>query len=161
MDETDPTASSVLRSRESPSPKLSDFGSFLSDSSTLQEGDLTLLVGGFQTVMGTIANDCPTASPKGFYALAAELERGCVLKVVGASDGGEGARSGFRTCVDDRLKTWCVKCTPMCASARVAPSNIVYQWYGYRSTGIDVLNTEICFSNIIWIYVMCEKGTSV
>ena len=26
----------------------------------------------------------------------------------------------------DRPKTWCVKCMPMCASARVAPSNIVY-----------------------------------
>ena len=34
-------------------------------------------------------------------------------------------------------------CTPMCASVRVAPSNIVYLWYGYRSTGISVLNTEI------------------
>ena len=45
----------------------------------------------------------------------------------------------------DRLKTWCEKCTPMCASARVAPSNIVYQWYGYRSTRIDVLTTENCF----------------
>ena len=57
----------------------------------------------------------------------------------------------------DRPKTWCVKCTPMCASARIAPSNIVYQWYGYRSTGIDVLTTEICFSNIIWIYILCER----
>ena len=57
----------------------------------------------------------------------------------------------------DRLKTWCVKCTLMCASARVAPSNIVYQWYGYLSTGIGVLITEICFSNIIWIYVLCER----
>ena len=57
----------------------------------------------------------------------------------------------------DRPKTWCVKCTPMCASARVAPSNIMYQWYRYRSTGIGVLTTEICFSNIIWIYVMCER----
>ena len=36
-------------------------------------------------------------------------------------------------------------CTPMCASARVAPSNIVYLWYAYRSTGISVLNTEIGF----------------
>ena len=43
----------------------------------------------------------------------------------------------------DRPKTRCVKCTPMCASARVAPSNIVYSWYGYRSTGTDVLTTEI------------------
>ena len=39
---------------------------------------------------------------------------------------------GFiRSSISDRLKTWCVKCAPMCASARVAPSNIVYQWYGY------------------------------
>ena len=45
----------------------------------------------------------------------------------------------------DRLKTWCGKYTPMCTSARVAPSNIVYQWYGYRSMGIDVLTTENCF----------------
>ena len=57
----------------------------------------------------------------------------------------------------DRLKTWCEKCTSMCASARVAPSNIVYQWYGYRSTGIDVLTTENCFSNVIWIYVMYKN----
>ena len=28
--------------------------------------------------------------------------------------------------LSDRPKTRCVKCTPMCASARVAPSNIVY-----------------------------------
>ena len=100
MDETAPVASSALRSRESPSPTLFDSGSFLSDSFALREGDLTLLVSGFQTVMGTITNGCPTASPKGFFTLAAELERGYVLKVVGASDGGEGARSGFRTCVD-------------------------------------------------------------
>ena len=43
----------------------------------------------------------------------------------------------------DRPKTRCVKCTPMCASARVAPSNIVYTWYGYRSTGTGVLTTEV------------------
>ena len=36
-------------------------------------------------------------------------------------------------------------CTPMCASVRVALSNIVYLWYGYRSTGISVLNIEIGF----------------
>ena len=63
----------------------------------------------------------------------------------------------IKTIVADRPKAWCVKCTPMFASARVAPSNIVYQWYGYRSTGIGVLNTEICFSKIIWIYVLCER----
>ena len=34
-------------------------------------------------------------------------------------------------------------CMPMCASARVASSNIVYLGYGYRSTRISVLNTEI------------------
>ena len=45
--------------------------------------------------------------------------------------------------LSDRPETWCVKCTPMCASARVALSNIVYQWYGYRSTGTGVLNTKI------------------
>ena len=61
----------------------------------------------------------------------------------------------------DRPKMWCEKCTPMCASARVAPSNIVYLWYGYRSTGIDVLTTENWFSNVIWIYVMYKKDTSV
>ena len=43
----------------------------------------------------------------------------------------------------DRPKTRCVKCTPICASARVAPSNIVYQWYGYRSTRTGVLTTNI------------------
>ena len=43
----------------------------------------------------------------------------------------------------DRPKTRCVKCTPMCASARVAPSNIVYQRYGYRSTGTGVLTTKV------------------
>ena len=43
----------------------------------------------------------------------------------------------------DRPKTRCVKYTPMCASARVAPSNIVYQWYGYRSTGTGVLTTKV------------------
>ena len=43
----------------------------------------------------------------------------------------------------DRPKTRCVKCTPMCASARVAPSNIVYSWYGYRSTGTGVLTTKV------------------
>ena len=36
-------------------------------------------------------------------------------------------------------------CTPMCESACVAPSNIVYLWYRYRSTGISVVNTEIGF----------------
>ena len=43
----------------------------------------------------------------------------------------------------DRPKTRCVKCTPMCASARVAASNIVYQRYGYQSTGTGVLTTKV------------------
>ena len=43
----------------------------------------------------------------------------------------------------DRPKTRCIKCTPMCASARVAPSNIVYSWYKYRSTGTGVLTTKV------------------
>ena len=30
------------------------------------------------------------------------------------------------SCISDRSKTRCVKCVPKCASARVAPSNIVY-----------------------------------
>ena len=34
-------------------------------------------------------------------------------------------------------------CTPMCASACVASSNIVYLEYGYQSKGTSVLNTEI------------------
>ena len=42
----------------------------------------------------------------------------------------------------DRPKTQCVKSTPMCASARVASSNIVYSWYGYRSTWTGVLTTK-------------------
>ena len=37
----------------------------------------------------------------------------------------------------------CKMCTPMCASARVASSNIVYLGYDYRSTGRSALNTEI------------------
>ena len=36
-------------------------------------------------------------------------------------------------------------CTPMCASAHVVSSNIVYLGYGYRSTGISVLNTKFSF----------------
>ena len=43
----------------------------------------------------------------------------------------------------DKPKTRCVKCTPICTSARVAPSNIVYSWYGYRSTGTGVLTTKV------------------
>ena len=37
----------------------------------------------------------------------------------------------------------CKMCTLMCASARVALSNIVYLGYGYRSTGRSASTTEI------------------
>ena len=43
----------------------------------------------------------------------------------------------------DRRKTRCIKYTPICASARVAPSSIVYSWYRYRSTGTGVLTTKV------------------
>ena len=43
----------------------------------------------------------------------------------------------------DRPKTRCVKYVPKYASARVAPSNIVYLKYGYRSTGKGELTTEV------------------
>ena len=40
-------------------------------------------------------------------------------------------------------------CTPMCASASVASSNIVYLWYVYRSTGISVVEYRDWLLNII------------
>ena len=43
----------------------------------------------------------------------------------------------------DRPKTRCVKCVPKCASARVAPSSIVYLSYGYRSIGKGVLIIKV------------------
>ena len=52
-------------------------------------------------------------------------------------------RRGYYLIMIDRPKTRCINCTPMCASARVAPSNIVYSWYGYRSTGTCVLTTKV------------------
>ena len=45
--------------------------------------------------------------------------------------------------LNDRPKTRCVKYVPKCASARIAPSNVVYTWYGYRSKGTGVLTTEV------------------
>ena len=42
-------------------------------------------------------------------------------------------------------------CTSMCASACVTPSNIVYLWYGYRSTGISVVEYRDWLLNIILI----------
>ena len=75
MDETVPAANSTSRSKESPSPPLSE--SFFFNSSAFEERDLTLFVGGFQTVMGMIANGCSTALPEGPLAFAADPERGC------------------------------------------------------------------------------------
>ena len=98
MDETAPATSSALRSKESPSPPVSE--SFLFNSSALGEGGLTLFAGGFQTVMGMTANGCSTALSEGPFAFAADQERGRELKTLGTSTGGNNACSGFRTWVD-------------------------------------------------------------
>ena len=100
MDKTAPAASSVLRSKESPSPPIFDFGSFPFNSSALREGDLTLFVGGFQTVRGMTSNGCPMAPPKGLFTFAADLEWGCELETIGASAGGYRTHSGFRIGAD-------------------------------------------------------------
>ena len=89
MDETAPAASSALKSKESPSPLIFYSGSFPFNSSALREDDLTLFVGGFQTVRGMTANGCSTAPPKRLFAFAADLEWGCELETVGASAGGD------------------------------------------------------------------------
>ena len=73
-------------------------------------------------------------------------------RVINGGTQDQGAQSHQESCevkvytssyVSDRPKTRCVKYVPKCASARVAPSNIVYTWYGYRSTGTGVLTTEV------------------
>ena len=69
MDETAPAASSALRSKESPSPPVSE--PFLFNSSALEEGGLTLYAGGFQTVMDMTFNGCLTALPEELFAFAA------------------------------------------------------------------------------------------
>ena len=62
---------------------------------------------------------------------------------MGQDDGGGGGGAVESCKVLDRPKTRCVKYVPKCASARVAPSNIVYLKYGYRSTGKGELATEV------------------
>ena len=52
-------------------------------------------------MMGMIANGYSTALPEGPFAFAADLERGCELKTLGTSVGGDNACSGFRTGVDE------------------------------------------------------------
>ena len=76
MDETAPTASSALRSKESPSSPIFDSGAFLFNSSARRGGDLTLSVGGVQTVMGTTTNGCSSNPPKRFFCLQSRLRRG-------------------------------------------------------------------------------------
>ena len=100
MDETALPASSALRSKESPSSQIFDSGAFLFNSSALRGGDLTLSVGGFQTVMGITANDCSTAPSKRLFAFVADLEGGCELKTIGASAAGDCAYSSFLAGVD-------------------------------------------------------------
>ena len=51
-------------------------------------------------MMGMTANGCSTALPEGPFAFAADPERGCELKTLGASAGGNNACSSFRTWVD-------------------------------------------------------------
>ena len=99
MDETAPAVNSTSRRKESPSPPLSE--SFFFNSSAFEEGDLTLFVGGFQTVMGMIANGCSTALPEGPLAFAADPERGCKLKTMGTSAAGDSACFGFQTGIEE------------------------------------------------------------
>ena len=94
MDETTPVVNSTSRSKESTSPPLSK--SFFFNSYAFEEGDLTLFIGGFQTVMGMIVNGCSTALPEGPLAFAADPERGCELKTMGTSAAGDSACSCFR-----------------------------------------------------------------
>ena len=89
MDETAPAASSALRSKESPSLPIFYSGAFLFNSSTLRGGDLTLSIGGFQTVMGITSNGCSEAPPKRLFAFTTDLEGGCELKTIGASAVGD------------------------------------------------------------------------
>ena len=93
-----PAASSKLRSKESPSPSVSE--PFLFYSSDLEEGSLTLYAGGFQIVMGITSNGCSTVLPKESFAFAAEPERDCKLKVLGISAGGDNTCPGIRTWVE-------------------------------------------------------------
>ena len=98
MDETAPAVSSELRSKESPSPSVSE--SFPFNFFALGEGGLTLFAGGFQTVMGMTANGCSTALPEGPFAFAADPEWGYELKTLGASAGSDSGYYDFQTWVD-------------------------------------------------------------
>ena len=100
MDETAPATRSALKSKESPSSLIFYSGAFFFNFSARRGGDLTLSVGGFQTVMGTTANGCSADPPKRFFAFAADLKGGYELKTIGASAVGDGARSGFLIGVD-------------------------------------------------------------
>ena len=98
MDETAPAASSELRSKESPSPTVSE--PFLFNSSALEEGGLTLYTGGFQTVMGMTSNGYSAVFPEESFAFAAEPDRGFELRALGTSIGGDNTCPGTRTWVD-------------------------------------------------------------
>ena len=98
MDETAPAASSALRSKESPSPPVSE--PFLFNLSDLEEDGLTLYVGGFQTVMGMTASDCSTALPDEPFAFAIDSEQDCELEALGTSAGGDNIYPDVRTEVE-------------------------------------------------------------
>ena len=100
MDETAPAASSALRSKESPSPSVLE--PFLFNSSSFEEGGLTLYVGGFQTVMGITSNGCSTVLPEESFAFAAEPERGCELKSLGILAEGDNSYPGIRMWVEGK-----------------------------------------------------------
>ena len=98
MDETAPAASSALRSKESPSPSASE--PFLFNSSALEEGGSTLYAGGFQTVIGMTCNGCSAALPEESLAFTAKPERGCELRALGTSAGGDNTYPDIRTWVE-------------------------------------------------------------
>ena len=76
MDETAPAASSALESKESLFSSTFGFGFFLFNSAALRGGDLAFPEGGFQMVIGIIANGCSTAAPKRLLASTSGLEGG-------------------------------------------------------------------------------------
>ena len=91
MEEIAPAASSALKSKESSSSPILDFGFFLFNSSTLRGGGLALSEGGFQTVIDITSNGCSMAPPKRFFAFTVGLEKGNKLMTTGASATGDGA----------------------------------------------------------------------
>ena len=97
MDEIAPAARSALKSKESPSSLIFYSEAFFFNFSARRGGDLTLSVGGFQTVMGITANGCSADPSKRFFAFAKDLEGGCELKTIGASAADDYASSGLRT----------------------------------------------------------------